>query len=157
MTRLHYDYTTAQNGLEALQLYAREPDRYACVLTDISMPVMDGLELTRQIRELDRVSGRGRGRGRGRGTSVGTGTGTGTGTERGTGMEKGAMGTGTTETGTGNGNGLVIIALTGLGGPLVEQDAIASGVDLFLTRPLMFTGLRDSMAAVGLVPPQQRS
>ncbi|KAG7284241.1 hypothetical protein NEMBOFW57_010605 [Staphylotrichum longicolle] len=163
MTRLHYDYTTAQNGLEALQLYAREPSRYACVLTDISMPVMDGLELTRQIRELDRVSGRGRRPGRGRGTSVGTGTGTGTGTGMGTGtgtaVEKGAMGTGTTETGTGNGNGngLVIIALTGLGGPLVEQDAIASGVDLFLTRPLMFTGLRDSMAAVGLVPPQQRS
>lgn len=41
----------AHNGNEALELYEKEP--VDIVVTDISMPVMDGLELLRQLRKQD--------------------------------------------------------------------------------------------------------
>lgn len=109
MTKLKYDYTTAENGLEAVELYTRDPARYSCVLTDISMPVMDGLEATRRIRALERAGGH---------------------------------------------PPAVVIALTGLHGAEIEQDAVASGVDLFLTRPLVLGRLKDALLAAGL---QQKS
>lgn len=43
--------TLARNGLEALQAFQQSPDRFDLVLMDISMPVMDGFESTRQIRK----------------------------------------------------------------------------------------------------------
>ncbi len=45
---------TAENGLEGLNLYKRlQPD---IVLTDIRMPVMDGLEMASQIRSLNKTA-----------------------------------------------------------------------------------------------------
>lgn len=105
LTKLKYTYTTAMNGLEALEIYTKSPGKYSCMLTDISMPVMDGLESTRQIREFENAGGH---------------------------------------------SPVAVIALTGLSGPEVRQNALASGVDLFLTRPLPLRGLREALATVGL-------
>lgn len=44
----------ASNGQEALDAYVANPHKYNCIFMDISMPVMDGFESTRQIRAHER-------------------------------------------------------------------------------------------------------
>ena len=51
LTTLGCDVTVASNGLEALQLW--QPKRFDLVLTDVNMPVMNGYELARLLREKD--------------------------------------------------------------------------------------------------------
>ncbi|KAL1870900.1 hypothetical protein Daus18300_004989 [Diaporthe australafricana] len=97
MKRLGCEYDTAVNGLEALQMYTSNPGLYPFILMDISMPLMDGLESTRKIRELERAE-----------------------------KIKAAM----------------VIALTGLASANIQREAIASGMDMFLTKPVNLKSLQ---------------
>lgn len=120
MKRLGHGYDTAANGLEALQMYTSNPGLYPFILmgksswpackavqllttyydADISMPLMDGLQSTRKIRQLERA-------------------------------EKIEPAT--------------VIALTGLASATIQREAIASGMDLFLTKPVDLKSLQRTL------------
>lgn len=126
MKKKGYDYATAVNGLEALELFKASnlpqavggveltlgvsspqpirPQPFSFVLMDINMPVMDGLESTRQIRAFEQDSGLLPAR---------------------------------------------ILALTGLVSAEAQQEAFGSGVDLFLTKPVRLKELAQIMSKSG--------
>jgi CheY-like chemotaxis protein len=53
LERLGFSVVTASNGAEAVDVYRRRRDEVACVLLDLTMPVMDGDETLRALQALD--------------------------------------------------------------------------------------------------------
>jgi PAS domain S-box-containing protein len=49
-----YDVITASNGAEAVALFAREKGRIKLVVTDMMMPLMDGMALIQTLQKMDR-------------------------------------------------------------------------------------------------------
>ncbi|KAH6688425.1 hypothetical protein F5X68DRAFT_190098 [Plectosphaerella plurivora] len=103
MGKLGLRHATAVNGLEAVEAYAADPGRFAAVLMDLSMPVMDGLEATRRIRARE-AEGR---------------------------LSR-----------------VKILALTGLASERTYQEALQSGVDVFLTKPVRLQVLSEQLDAL---------
>src|ERR1051326_2401342 len=67
LQRQGYEVLTASEGTEALALFAPRRDKIQVVLTDVSMPVMDGVSLVRILKKMEpglnviAASGRGSG------------------------------------------------------------------------------------------------
>jgi CheY-like chemotaxis protein len=52
LERLGFSAVTAADGVEALTSFRAEPDRFAAVLLDLSMPRCDGMETLHEIRRI---------------------------------------------------------------------------------------------------------
>ena len=52
LTQAGFEVVTARDGREGLQRYRAGPDDWALVVSDIRMPLCDGITLAREIREL---------------------------------------------------------------------------------------------------------
>jgi signal transduction histidine kinase/CheY-like chemotaxis protein len=107
MKKLNCDYVIAQNGEEALEVFKANSSVIGMIFMDISMPIMDGLESTRRIREFEK----------------------------------------TLETKP----PVRIAALTGVAQADMQRDAIGSGMDLFLTKPVRLKSLVPIIK--GILPP----
>ncbi|KAJ9161170.1 hypothetical protein NKR19_g2549 [Coniochaeta hoffmannii] len=55
MKKIDQLYYLVENGLEALERFKESPAEYNYLLTDISIPVIDGLESSRRVREFKRA------------------------------------------------------------------------------------------------------
>jgi CheY-like chemotaxis protein len=51
LTTAGYEVIAASNGLEGISIFRSSPRRFALILTDLRMPVMDGNQLVHLVRE----------------------------------------------------------------------------------------------------------
>lgn len=51
LKKLGYESNIATNGEEACNLFFKEPSKYAAILMDMQMPIMDGISATEEIRK----------------------------------------------------------------------------------------------------------
>jgi CheY-like chemotaxis protein len=111
MSKLGRAYGAAVNGKEAVDAYLCDPGQYAGIIMDISMPVMDGFEATRRIRQFEAQ------------------------------------------------NQVVppvaILALTGLASTTAHQEALESGVNVFLTKPVRLKMLSGVLESMEILPPRE--
>ncbi len=54
LSKLEVDFLTASNGEEALQII-QENDDISVVITDISMPVMDGISMIKELKKINKT------------------------------------------------------------------------------------------------------
>ncbi|KAK5111076.1 hypothetical protein LTR85_012270 [Meristemomyces frigidus] len=101
---------SAADGLQAVQAAERRAEGFDIIITDISMPVMDGFEASRKIRELERT------RHVNSGPSLTS--------------HKPAL----------------LVALTGLASANNREEALRSGVDVFVTKPVRLEELGELLA-----------
>lgn len=111
MRRLSVPYLTASNGFEALQCYKSNDILFDIVLMDVSMPIMDGLTASREIRSFERIADR---------------------------------------------TPATIIALTGAASPQARQEAFASGIDRYLTKPVPMKVLKSILDEFQIRQPTRR-
>ena len=52
LKRLGYSVTVAADGVEAFDLFSPDPDSFDLVMTDLTMPRMNGVDLAEKIREV---------------------------------------------------------------------------------------------------------
>lgn len=52
LKRLAYEVLTAADGGEALEIFSRQPDEIDCVILDLAMPDMDGLQTFLALRQV---------------------------------------------------------------------------------------------------------
>ncbi|KAM7197924.1 autoinducer 2 sensor kinase/phosphatase luxQ [Naviculisporaceae sp. PSN 640] len=118
--KLNHTFEAAANGLEAVELYQESlrpgSKRFHTVFMDISMPVMDGFEAIREIRKLEAEAGI---------------------------LPASSAGSSGQE---GRQLPCKIIALTGLSSELSRKEALASGSDLFMTKPVRLAAVRSALA-----------
>jgi len=56
LTETAYKPNFAVNGREAVEFYIAEPNRFAVIIMDVSMPVMDGYQATKEIRKFEALN-----------------------------------------------------------------------------------------------------
>lgn len=105
MAKLGRPFEACTNGKEALDTYTANPTVYRAILMDISMPVMNGFEASREIRRFEHD-------------------------------EKSPP--------------TKILALSGLGSHEAQQQALESGIDEFLSKPVRLQTLASAMEKLGI-------
>lgn len=55
ISKLGYDVVEASNSLDALDFYGKESDNLKAIITDLEMPIPNGVEFIKDIRNIDPV------------------------------------------------------------------------------------------------------
>ncbi|MCJ1478268.1 hypothetical protein MMC13_006945 [Lambiella insularis] len=106
----YHDIETATNGLLAVREVENRAGGFEVIVMDISMPIMDGLQATREIRRLEH--------------------------------ERFDSSSSTAPTP----RPALVVALTGLASAKEQKEALRSGFNSFITKPMRFESLKEILA-----------